>query len=64
MLEICSGQGPGANGGAQISPAKVGVAPLSSLVSGGGSEQVAERNIYDVLGADASGETLFGREMK
>lgn len=58
MLEICSGQGPGASGCAQISPAKVDVAPASSSVSGGGSEQVAQRNVYDVLGADAAGESL------
>lgn len=33
LLEICSGGGPGASGCAQISPAKVDVAPASSLAA-------------------------------
>lgn len=37
---------------------------LVQQVSGGGSEQVAERNIYDVLEAHAAGESLLGREIK
>lgn len=46
-------------GQAQISPAKVDVASRNR--AGGGSGQVAERDVYDVSGADAAGESLLGR---